>query len=59
MRLVLISVSPEFSNLINKLPSPVKTAIRPSNLLRGSRAVGLLDRPIDQNRTALQNRGLL
>lgn len=47
------------SNLINKLPSPVKTAIRPSNLLRGSRAVGLLDRPIDQNRTALQNRGLL
>lgn len=47
------------NNAISKLPSPVRTAIRPTNLLRTSRAVGLLDRPIDENRTALQNRGLL
>jgi hypothetical protein len=42
------------SNLINKLPHPVKTAIRPSNLLRTSRAAGLLDRPIQENRGLLQ-----
>ena len=47
------------SNAISKLPSPVRSALKPSNIFRSSRAVGLLDRPIDENRSALQNRGLL
>jgi hypothetical protein len=47
------------SNAMSKLPSPVRSALKPSNILRSSRAVGLLDRPIDENRSALQNRGLL
>lgn len=46
-------------NAMNKLPSPIRSAIKPSNIFRSSRAVGLLDRPIDENRSALQNRGLL
>ena len=44
---------------MSKLPSPVRSALKPSNIFRSSRAVGLLDRPIDENRSALQNRGLL
>jgi len=47
------------SNAMSKLPSPVRSALKPSNVFRGSRAIGLLDRPIDENRSALENRGLL
>ena len=50
--------SKKVNELSKKIPAPVKNILKPNNLFKGSRVLGLLD-SVNQNQQELQNRGLL